>query len=160
MNRVVVLALLFFLVVSASASERLDSAETLAMLQNIQGRWRSDCRPLDSGAQFGYQQTRLVVSFTHFTFSTVEYANAHCLSERSRWQSKYRFILGAPLLTRDGKEVFAIDFAESEDPSGMSTLHARNIIHYHQGTLLLGLPLAQSSAERLQQLDYAHPFSR
>lgn len=144
----------------ALASERLEQDEVLDMLQRIQGRWRSECRPLDSGARHGYQQTRLVVSLTHFTFSTVEYANAQCLTERSRWQAKYRFVLGGPLQTRDGKVAFAIDFAAGETPTGAGTLYPYNLVHYDSGQLRLGQSPVAPSRERLQQLDYSLTFTR
>lgn len=144
----------------ALASEREEHEDVLDMLQRIQGRWRSECRPLEAGARFGYQQTRLVVSFTHFTFSTVEYANAQCLTERSRWQVKYRFVLGNPLETSDGKVAFAIDFAASENSAGASRLYPHNIVHYDSGQLRLGLAPVAPSKERLRQLDYSLTFSR
>jgi len=148
------------MVLPVSADERLDAAQVLDMLQRIQGRWRSDCRPVDDGPGHGYQQTRLVVSFTHFTFSTIEYANAQCLTERSRWQAKYRFVLGSPLQTRDSKVAFAIDFSSGEIPSAVETLYPNNLVYSQSGVLLLGQAPLNPSTERLQQLDYSRAFSR
>lgn len=143
-----------------AGSEPLEKDAVLDMLQRIQGRWRSECRPLDAGARYGYQQTRLVVSFTHFTFSTVEYANAQCLIERSRWLAKYRIVLGSPLLTRDGKTAFAIDFSTAEDPAGLASLYPHNLVHQDSGLLLFGLAPATPSSERLESLDYSVVFRR
>jgi hypothetical protein len=160
MTRLLLLALSLVMALPVAASERLEKDEVLDMLQRIQGRWRSECRPVDSGAHYGYQQTRLVVSFTHFTFSTIEYANAQCLTERSRWQAKYRFVLGGSLLTGDGKVAFAIDFSASEGPAPAGTLYPLNLVHYQSGVLRLGLAPANPSQERLQQLDYSLAFAR
>jgi hypothetical protein len=148
------------LALPAAAGPRLEADQVLDMLQKIQGRWRSECRPADAGINGSYQQTRLVVSYTHFTFSTVVYANEKCLTERSRWQAKYRFVLGSPVETRDGKMAFAIDFSSPEDPSGMGNLYPQNIVHYDSGVLHLGRAPALPSQERLQNLDYALPFTR
>lgn len=160
MTRVLVWALSLITVLPVVASERLESAEVLDMLQRMQGRWRSECRPVDAGPNHGYQQTRLVVSFTHFTFSTIEYANAQCLIERSRWQAKYRFILGAPMQTHDGKVAFAIDFSSSGGAAGTGTLYPHNLVHAQSGVLLLGRTPATHSKERSQHLDYSVVFSR
>ena|SRR5687768_16415906 len=157
--QLLVWAVSLFVVLPVVASERLESAEVLDMLQRMQGRWRSECRPVDTGPNHGYQQTRLVVSFTHFTFSTIEYANAQCLTERSRWQAKYRFILGSPLQTHDGKVAFDVDFS-SEGATGTGALYSHNLVHVQSGILLLGRTPVTPSKERSQQLDYSAVFSR
>ncbi len=144
----------------ALASERRDTDEILGTLQQIQGRWRGDCRPIAPAGGVGYEETRLVVSFTHFAFSTTEYSDADCRLERGRWQSKYRFVLGPPLATSGGTTVFAIDFTETEDRADRSTLAAQDLIRYRDGILWLGLGPAEPPGARLQHIDEARPFFR
>lgn len=130
----------------------------LNMLQQMQGTWRSPCHPVVSGSR--YQQIRLVVSFTHFVFTTDEFAEPDCLIKRATHKARYRFILRDPFVTLANTEVFAIDFLPVETPSGAPTLYLQNIVKYENGTLRLGSPPVTEMSERLQLLDRELIFSR
>lgn len=131
---------------------------SLNMLQQIQGSWRSDCLAVATGAR--YQQTKLVVSFTHFTFTLDEFSEPDCRVSRSTAKSRYRFVLRDPLTTPSNIDVFAIDFLAEDVPSGSSALYPLNIIQYESGTLRLGAPPLLEVEERLQRLDRELVFSR
>lgn len=130
----------------------------LNMLQQMQGTWRGNCHPVISSSR--YQQTKLVVSFTHFAFTTDEFTEPDCRIKRATYKSRYRFILRAPFVTPANTEVFAIDLRPEEISSGIPTLHSLNIVKYESGTLRLGSPPAVETKERLQLLDRELIFSR
>lgn len=131
---------------------------SLNMLQQIQGSWRSGCLAAETGSR--YQQTKLAVSFTHFTFRVDEFAEPDCRVSRSTVKSRYRFVLRDPLTTPSNTDVFAIDFLAEDVPSGSSALYPLNIIQYESGTLRLGAPPLLEVEERLQRLDRELVFSR
>lgn len=160
------------------------SGDVLQMLKKIQGRWQSDCFP---GTAARYQQETLIFSFTHVRYVVIEYPSSSCVKEVSRHSTKYQFILGDALETRDGRLVYAIDFVNGDDAE-VDTLPRFNIVHYSDGELLLGradspeykappnerkrfidpqaLPVDQTTVsetsheQRLQRLDDDKPFRR
>jgi hypothetical protein len=142
----------------AAFAQMSQPGPALNMLQQMQGVWRSNCQPFISGAR--YQQTKLVVSFTHFAFTTDEFAEPDCRIKRASHKARYRFILRDPFVTLTNIEVFAIDFRPEEISSGISLLHPQNIVKYESGTLRLGSPPVAETEERLQLLDRELIFSR
>ena len=145
----------------ASAQSYAEPGPGLNMLQHIQGRWRSPCRPVDDGPDFGYEQINLSVNFTHFTVVTEVFENSRCLVKKASHTLRYRFILREPIQTPSGEDVFGIDFRpEDADVMGHHLLHPLNIVSYKSGTLRLGEPPVVESAERLQKLDRELIFSR
>jgi hypothetical protein len=130
----------------------------LNMLRQIQGMWRSNCYSVESGSR--YQQTKLVVSFTHFVFTADEFAEPECRVKRATHKARYRFILRNPFVTPANIEVFAIDFRPEEVSSGFPNLYPLNIVKYESGTLRLGAPPVLETQERLQRLDRERLFTR
>ncbi|MBC6906759.1 hypothetical protein DWB84_15000 [Saccharophagus sp. K07] len=130
----------------------------LDVLQKIQGRWRSDCHPVEAGPRYGYQRINLTVNFTHFKFSVDEFPSAECATPRSTTESRFRFALREPIVARDGTPAFAIDFAA--DGAVKMNLYPLNIIHYKAGTLRLGEPPVVEIEDRLQELDRELIFKR
>lgn len=136
------------------------SGSNLDLLQKIQGRWSSKCRPLDAGARFGYQQTLLVVSFTHFTFTVEEFPTGDCVSKHLARSDKYRFILREPVLIQGQHKGFTVDFSRDEEFEPAIFLYPLNIIHYEAGTLRLGEPPVVETEGRLHKLDRDLVFTR
>lgn len=145
---------------SVFAQSYSEPGPALNMLEQIQGRWRSQCRPVAEGPGYGYEQTSLTVSFTHFTFVTDIFENSECLVKKTTHASRYRFILREPLMTATGKQAFAIDFQLDNSQDRHFKLHPFNIVGYESGTLRLGEPPVVDSTERLQKLDRELVFSR
>jgi hypothetical protein len=132
----------------------------LNMLQQIQGGWRSSCHPQPAALGSGFQQIRLTVQFTHFTFLTEEFDEPDCRIKRAGNKSRYRFALREPFVTESQEKVFAIDFQPEEISPGVSPIYPLNIVSYKSGKLYLGEPSASDVQERLQKLDRAVFFSR
>lgn len=150
--------LLFGLVCPSAFAQLLKPGPELRVLQQIQGTWRDTCRAIASGSR--YQQTKLIVGYTHFVFATDEFSEPDCRIKRTSHQARYRFVLREPLITQANEEVFAIDFQPEEVSSGFPRLYPLNIIKYERGTLRLGSPPVVETSERLQRLDREQLFSR
>lgn len=146
--------------VAAFAQTLSGPGPALNMLQQIQGAWRSSCHPQPEKLGSGFQEIRLTVSFTHFTFSTEEFDEPDCLVKRHSSKSRYRFVLRDPLITQSREPAFAVDFQVEEIPPGIAPIHPANILSYKSGNLYLGESTTADAQERLQKLDQAVFFSR
>lgn len=132
----------------------------LDVLQKIQGRWKSDCHPVEAGPRYGYQRINLIVTFTHFKFSIDEYPAADCMVKRSTSDSHFRYVLRGPVFARDGTPAFAVDFAVEAEKAGHMKLYPFNILNYKAGVLRLGEPPVVETTDRLQELDPNLQFTR
>ncbi len=160
MNKFALSLVLFALSCAASAQTLSTPGPGLEALRQIQGTWRSACHPQPADLGSGFQQIRLNVQFTHFTFTTEEFDEPDCRIKRASSKSRYRFVLRDPFLNKAQEQVFAIDFHVEEIPPGAAPVPSQNILSYKSGTLRLGDPSSASADERLQKLDHSLLFSR
>ena len=160
MNKLAHCLVLVALSCAAGAQTLSTPGPGLEALRQIQGTWRSACHPQPADLGSGFQQIRLHVQFTHFTFTTEEFDEPDCRVKRASSKSRYRFVLRDPFLNKSQEQVFAIDFQAEEIPPGAAHVPAHNILSYKSGTLRLGDPSSASPDERLQKLDHSLLFSR
>jgi hypothetical protein len=160
MTKFALCSVLVGLSAAAGAQTLTSPGPTLEVMRQIQGAWRSECHPQPTDLGSGFQQIRLQVQFTHFTFTTEEYDEPDCRIKRASSKSRYRFVLREPFLNKAQEQVFAIDFQVEEIPPGVSPVHPQNILSYKSGTLRIGDPKSARPDERLQKLDRSLLFSR
>lgn len=160
MNKFALCLVLFALSFAAGAQTLSTPGPGLEVLRQIQGAWRSACHPQPADLGSGFQQIRLNVQFTHFTFTTEEFDEPDCRIKRASSKSRYRFVLRDPFLNKAQEKVFAIDFHAEEIPPGVAPVHPLNILSYKSGTLHLGDASSAGPEDRLQKLDRTLLFSR
>lgn len=158
----IVLALLFqviFISLPSYAADLAGSADTLGMLQKIQGSWRTKCRPVMS-TKNAFSITKLSVSFTYFTFKTTEYKTGRCVHVIKKAEEKYKFGIRGAIPLVSGKDAFAVDFKEVNNFGSAGGIYSLNIIRFEDGQLFLGDDFVDPKGKRLTKLDLQVPFVR
>jgi len=141
-----------------TADDLAKRGDKLGMMQKIQGAWRDKCRPIPESDK--WKLTKLVVSYTHFTFKITEYKSRRCISELGRRQEKYLYSLGQSLESLSGQAVFAVDFKRDTREPAKYPIYPKNIIRYEKGQLLLGKKMFKANGQRLVRLNSKEPYVR
>lgn len=142
----------------ANASDLIGSGERLRMMQKIQGQWSNRCEPFTRVPKELFGATHIDISYTHLTVSKHIFKDSRCLHTADIRKAKYRYVLGEPVRTAQGKFAFELNLqAESDEGASLNPL---NIILYEKGALYLGLWQDSEVGERLQKLDVDNPYKR